>query len=172
MTPNFWLSVSQTVVFLAVCGFAWWVSRLIVEAASNSALAAREAAEAAQDAQRTATDIREMREMLRTWVDQQQAQVSRVDERRPQDAPSSPRPIRTDTAESHVVLTPQAIIGRGSGLPPGDSSLGDGLRPRRGRHASDPDPGWTSVLAAVASRTASRIKSPDADRRGGVPPAE
>ncbi len=164
MTAHFWLSVSQTVVFLAVSSFAWWASRVIAEAAKSTALAAQEAVKAADDAQRTATDIREMRDMLRTWLDHQQAQVGPLGEQLTQDEPSTARPARTDTAEAHAVITPQAIAGRGSSEPPADNPLGDASRSRRGRHASEPDPGWTSVLVAVASRTASRIKSQDADR--------
>ena len=162
MTANFWLTVSQTVVFLAVCSFAWWAARLLAEAANSSALAAQEAVKAANDAQRTATDIREMRDMLRAWLDHHEQRVGRSDDRPAQDAPASARPARTDTAEAQAVLTPQAITGGAFSV--SDKSLGDASRSRRGRHASDPDPGWTSALVAVASRTASRIKFQEGER--------
>ena len=134
MTSSFWLMLSQTVLFLAVCGMAWWAFRLLAEAAYSSALAAEQAVKAANDAERTATDIREMRDMLRTWLDQQQAQVGRLLEQQMQDGPASTRPVGTDTAEAQAVMTPQAITGRSHSMGPAENSLGDASRFRRGRH--------------------------------------
>lgn len=61
-------AVGQTVVFLAVCGFALWSARLTSEAAESTARAAEEAAKAA-------ADVREMRDALRTWLDQERARA-------------------------------------------------------------------------------------------------
>ena len=152
MTTAFWFTFGQTVVFLAVCGFALWTARVVAEAADNSARAAENAVKAAEDAERTAADMRAMRDTLRTWLDQQQ---SAADLHRRQQTPGDPLPtgrVGTDTAESGAVLTPQAIIDRGDPYP--DRHLpADGHRSHRGRHARAAESSWTTALRAAASRT-------------------
>lgn len=152
MSTTFWFMLGQTVVFLAVCGFALWAARLLAEAAENSALAAEQASKAAQDAEGTAADIREMRDMLRAWLDEQQ---TRADLRnRQQTLAGSPTTGRggTDTAEAHAVLTPWAIIERGPDTDPARTSPRDSARSQRGRHARATVLPWTTALRAATSR--------------------
>lgn len=159
MTANFWLTVGQTVVFLAVCGYGWWAARLIAEAADSSAQAAEQALKAANDAKRTATDIREMRDMLKAWLDQQQAQVSHLRERQAQAGAVSIRRVSTDTAEAQAVITPQAIVSRSTSMDLAERPPEDPARSHRGRHAVDTATPWAAALRAAASRTTSRTKS-------------
>ncbi len=150
MTTASWLMVGQTVVFLAVCGFAWWAARLIAEAADNSTRAAEQALQAARDAAGTAADVRQMRDMLRTWLDQQESLHTQ------QHTPRGPRPtgrVGTDTAETAAVLTPQAIIDRSNDDAPDESSSRGSSRAHRGRHAAATDSPLTAALRAAASRT-------------------
>ena len=152
MTTAFWFLVGQTVVFLAVCGFALWAAGVIAEAADNSALAAEQAVKAAREAEATAADVREMRNMLQTWLDEQRTQV---DLSRRQQVPGKPLPVGrqgTDTAEAQAVLTPQAIIERSNGTKPVETAPREGSRSQRGRHAVPSDPPW-AALRAAASRS-------------------
>lgn len=119
-------AVGQTLVFLAVCGFALWSARLTSEAAENSARAAEEAAKAA-------ADVREMRDALRTWLDQERDRAA------PAEQPPAPARAGTDTAEVQAVLTPEAVV--------------DGARSSRGRHAQPTTSPWTAALRAATSRS-------------------
>lgn len=148
MTAAALFAVGQTVVFLAVCGFALWCARLVAEAADNSARAAEEAANAARDAERTAADIREMRDLLRTSFDREQDRA-----RGRGGAPADTGRTRTDTAESQAVLTPQAVIARGEPAGPEERPPGDAPRSSRGRHARPTTSPWTAALRAAASRS-------------------
>jgi hypothetical protein len=152
MTATFWLTAGQTVVFLAVCGFAWWAARLIAEAADNSVQAAEQASRAARDAERTAAELRELQDALRTWLDQQRAHVGTREHQAPRGG-ASVGPVRTDTAEAHAVISPQAVISGGTdgeipAEPPADAS-----RSHRGRHARQTESPWTAALRAAGSRT-------------------
>ena len=120
------VAVGQTVVFLAVCGFALWSARIITEAAEHSARAAVDAAQAA-------ADIREMRDALQTWLDEERDRAGAA-ERLP-----VPARTATDTAEAQAVLTPQAVV--------------DGARSSRGRHAQPTTSPWTAALRAATSRS-------------------
>ena len=158
MTAASWLTAGQTVVFLAVCGYAWWAARLIAEAADSSAEAADRAVAAADDAKRAATDIRAMRDMLQAWLDEQHTSVSRSGGAEEQETAASAHPVRTDTAETHAVITAAAIIGR-HGMDVGERMHEDAATPHRGRHAhrtappSGALPRWTAAVRAAASRT-------------------
>jgi hypothetical protein len=152
MTTTFWFTVGQTVVFLAVCGFAVWAARLIAEAADNSTLAVEQAVKAARDAERTAAEVREMRDMLRTWIDQQQAEVGLYRQHQTPDAPVPTGRVGTDTAEAQAVLTPQAIIARDDNVDLVKDLPGEAPGPHRGRHARHTGSPWTAALR-LASRT-------------------
>ena len=165
MTASFWLSAERDSHFLAVCGFAWWASRLIAEAANSSAQAAEQAAKAATDAERTATDIREMRECSRTWLNQQQTRARSLDGQQTQGPPVSGRPVRTDTAEAQAVITPQAITSGSDNVDLPQNSPGGASRSQRGRHASNTDPSWSSAL--VRQRAGSRHRKSDRRSKGG-----
>jgi hypothetical protein len=140
MTPTLVFMAGQTVVFLAVCGFALWAARLIAEATDNSTLAVEQAVKAAQDAERTAAEMREMRNLLQTWLEQQDQIVASYRQLQTTGAPE--RPIgrfATDTVEAQAVLTPQAFMNRSSGSP----------GPRHARPADSP---WSAALRAATSR--------------------
>lgn len=153
MTPTFWLSVGQTVVFLAVCGFALWAARIVTEAGADAAAAADQVAEAARDAERTAADIRQMRDMLQTLLDQQQ---SRVDPHRQQQLPGAPMPagwVQADAAGADAVRTPQATIDSGDDVRSRESLPRDSSRSQRGRHARATGSPWTAALRAATVRS-------------------
>lgn len=146
MTTAFWFLVGQTVVFVAVCGFALWAARVIAEAADNSAMAAEQAGKAARDAETAAADIRAMRNMLETWLDEQRTEADRGRQA------LGPLPVRregTDTAEVQAVLTPQAIIDRGTDT----GSVEPSPRSTRGRHAVPTETPWSAALRAATSRS-------------------
>lgn len=153
MTASFWFTVGQTLTLLAVCGFALWGARRLSEAADDSALAAEHAVEAARDVERTAADIREMRDMLQTWLDKQQSRADLESQPAEPAAPQRAGRVGTDTAETHAVLTPQAVIARGDGVDPGEGPARDSSRSHRGRHAKTTESPWTAALRAAAPRT-------------------
>jgi hypothetical protein len=159
VTTTFWLTAGQTVLFLAVCGYAWWAARLLAEAADSSTQAAERALQAAADAQRTATDIREMRDLLRAALDEQEAQVGHPGEHGSLVTTGPIPPVRTDTAEAQAVITPQAVISRTTGAEVAVPRSDDAARYSRGRHARHATGPWTAALRAAASRATTRTRS-------------
>jgi hypothetical protein len=94
VSATWWLATAQTVVFLAACGWAYFVTIRV---------------EDANDAARDTNELQaESTEILRAWWND----LAIAESEQPPTEPMRPVPHkRTDTAEVATVITPQAVIG-------------------------------------------------------------
>ena len=101
MTADFWISTAQTVVFLCVTGWAWWVVCRIAELLNNAEIIRAHSEGGAQYANRAALDARQMLDVLTEhWQrmrDEQPEIIEVVDQRTDDVPPTEPQPVVVPT---------------------------------------------------------------------------
>lgn len=68
MTVAFWLATGQTVVFLALCAWAFWVTRRVAELLNSADIIKAHCEEGANDANRAALRVGQMLEDIHQWL--------------------------------------------------------------------------------------------------------
>ena len=108
MTATFWIATAQTVVFLALCGWAWWHAGVTAETNNAARQAAEHAQAGAQHATRAALDARAMLDDARDWlVDMREWMAGDPEPQQPSTEPM--RKVGVDTEPANQRITPRAI---------------------------------------------------------------